>query len=281
MTTLCFVTYCMGRLAFLRQTLGRVVGQADSACVVVDYSCPDRSGDWVAAAYPQAVVVRETGQVKYNQGRARNRGAQAAAAPWLCFCDADILFDPSFAATVLPLLRPGHYYRPDSLIDLSLFGTFICARGDFERIGGYDEVYQGWGDADVDVYDALQLAGVRPLTFPSSLLQHLPHGDEERVRFYDNKDRWLNCTINRLYRVIKFDLMRLGGQALARDLRERLYRTVVENMNAAVRDGKALTLKVDIPQRENMPGVWKLDCSLTYRCHKPLIPSKAKGEVPD
>jgi len=197
MATLCFITCCMGRLAFLQRTLGHIVSQPDCACVVVDYSCPERSGDWVAYNYPQAIVVRETGRQTYHHGRARNLGAQAATAPWLCFCDADVLLVPSFGATVLAQLQPGYYYRPDCLTDLGLCGTFICARADFERIGGYDEVYQGWGDEDKDVYQSLEFAGVRPRTFPVSQVQHLPHDDQARVRFYDQKDRLQSFSINR------------------------------------------------------------------------------------
>jgi len=267
----------MGRLAFLQQTLGAAAAQPDCACAIIDYSCPDHCGDWVAAHYPQVVVVREPGQVKFVQGRARNLGGRATDAPWLCFRDAEVLLEPSFAATVLPLLRPGHYYRSDSLADPGLFGTFICSRADFERVGGYDEVYQGWGDADVDLYDALDLAGVKVQPFSASLLRHLPHGDAERVRFYDNKDRWFNCSINRLYRIIKFNLMRLGGQALARDDRERIYRLATDNVTAALREGKPLQVTLNFNKGGDMPGGWLLDGSLTYRYYKAPSPASETG----
>jgi glycosyltransferase involved in cell wall biosynthesis len=265
MTGLCFITTCMGRLAFLRQTLGAMAGQTDSSCVVVDYSCPEGCGAWVADAYPQVRVVREVGQTTFNLCRARNLGARAADAPWLCFCDADVLPVPSFAAAVAPLLAAGHYYRPDAQDDQGLWGTFLCARADFERVGGYDEVYQGWGEEEVDLYTALGLAGVRPGRFPAALLRHLPHGDAERVRYCDNKDHWFNGAINRLYRLIKFDLMRLRGKVVPREVREEVYRKVAQNLRAAVAAGKTLELGIDITAGEELAVGWKLDRTLTYR----------------
>jgi glycosyltransferase involved in cell wall biosynthesis len=267
MARICFITTCMGRLASLRLTLARMVTQADSRCVLVDYSCPQRCGDWAAAAFPQVRVVREADQTTFSICRARNLGARAADTPWLCFCDADILLEPSFAAAVLPLLRPGHSYHPDVLDDTGLWGTFLCAREDFERVGGYDEVYQGWGENDVDFYDALKLSGVRPLTFPSALLRHLAHGEEDRVRYYNTADRRLSFSINRFYRTVKFDLMRLspGGTALPRDVRERLYRTVAESVRAARHKSEPLDLTIDLTRGLDLAAGWRLDRSLTYR----------------
>ncbi len=271
MSALCFVTSCMGRLRALRQTLGSVDAQLDSTVVVVDYSCPEGSGDWVESAYPGVRVVRESGQTRYNHSRSRNLGARAATDQWLCFCDADILFAPTFAAAVVPMLHRGHYYRPDPLDDLGIWGTFVCHRADFERVGGYDEVYQGWGDEDMDLYDALEMAGVKRQNFSASLLRHLPHDDAERVRFYDNKNRWLNCSINRLYRVMKSHLIRVRGQTLTPKVRELLYRLAATNVNAAVGDGQPRQVTLELGDVAVMPGDWELSCCLTFRYYQPGV----------
>src|SRR5262245_31215668 len=136
MSAICFITTCMGRLAHLQQTLGSMTAQPGASCIVVDYSCPDHAGDWVEQAYPAVRVVRVTGQSQFRASHARNQGARAASTPWLCFIDADVALDPSFTTSVLPLLRPGHYYKAQPF-QKGLFGTFLCARSDFERVGGY------------------------------------------------------------------------------------------------------------------------------------------------
>jgi glycosyltransferase involved in cell wall biosynthesis len=267
MSTLCFIIPCMGRLTNLQQTLGSVVAQPDSSVVLVDYSCPEKSGEWVPSAHPEVRVVRETGQTIFNLSRARNLGASVATEEWLCFCDADILFSTSFASTVLPILQPGHYYRPDRLDDLGLWGTFICRRSDFEKVGGFDEVYQGWGETDMDMYDLLHLGGVMPRNFSASLLQHLPHSDAERVNFYENKNRWLNCSINRLYRMMKNHLMRIGRKTIPRNVREQMYRTAILNVNAAMEDNQPREISLELGDIAPMPGDWAVSCSLRFQYH--------------
>src|SRR5262249_21189057 len=104
-----FIISCMGRLADLHQTLGRFVAQPDCSCVVVDYSCPERSGEWVAANYPSVRVVRVEGRAEFQRAEACNLGAAAADAHWLCFTDADIQIAPNFAQAIFPRLEAGCY----------------------------------------------------------------------------------------------------------------------------------------------------------------------------
>ena len=98
--------------------------------------------------------------------------------------------------------------------------------------------------------------------FPDSLLRHLPHDDAERVRFFDNKDRWLNCSINRLYRIMKSNVVRARGSNLTLAEREHFYRVAAENVNAAVGNGRARLLTVQLGETAMMPGDWALTCSL-------------------
>ena len=239
----------MGRLAQLQETLRQVVVQADSSCVVVDYSCPDRCGEWVSANHPHAHVVQVSGQKTFNRSLAGNAGSRAIDAPWVCFFDCDILFDLRFAEQVLPLLQPGNYYCPSPIRDWALCGTFICSREDFNRIGGYDEVYEGWGERDLDVYTALEFIGIKRQTFPSSLLRHLSHSEQSRVRFHHVKARHVAQSTNRIYRFIKFDLMHVVGQFLPRSTREGLYQKISERTKSAIYEGKPLDLAVDVPGR--------------------------------
>jgi glycosyltransferase involved in cell wall biosynthesis len=263
MTQLCFVVTCMGRLSFLKQTLGALCAQADCACVVVDYSCPERAGDWVEANYPQARVVRCPGQTVFNQPAARNAGARVADAPWLCFIDADILIDPGFSRTLLPLLLPGHYYRADTTGE-GLLGTWICPRADFERVGGCDEVMQNWGEDDNDLCDALAFAGLRQEHFPPTLIRHLPHQDEMRSQFHAIHNLTLSLAVNRVYRLFKWDLARLMGTPLALDQRRQLYQGVLQRVQSVFQTGKAEMIDVQFAYF-TVPGKWYLERQLIYK----------------
>jgi glycosyltransferase involved in cell wall biosynthesis len=266
MATIGFVTTCMGRLADLKQTLGGLANQSGCSCVVVDYSCPDRAGDWAEANYPQVRVVRVPGRSEFNLAAARNAGARAVDAPWLCFVDADIRLGPEFGSTVLAALVRGGYYRVQAASG-GLGGTVVCHRDDFERLGGYDEMYRCWGEEDNDLYDGLKYIGVEARTLPLVSLQHLEHGDNERTRFYPVADLTLGHAINRVYRIVKWDTARLRFELLSWEGRQAMYEKVVEVVTGSVRSGTPGDLTVHLPVGL-VPGGRTLVRDLTYR----LIP---------
>ena len=116
--------------------------------------------------------------------------------------------------------------------DGGIGGTFACSRADFERVGGYDEVYRGWGEEDNDLYDALQFVGREQRALPATLLRHLPHGDDERTRFYPVADRLLGHAVNRVYRILKWDTARLNRELPTVEMRRALYDKIAEVVTA-------------------------------------------------
>lgn len=269
MADLCLVTTCMGRLAALRQTLGPMLDQPGGPpVVVVDYSCPDGAGDWVAANHPSARLVRVPGRSQFNASAARNIGARQAEADadWLVFVDSDVVLDPNFAAAIRPMLAPGGFYRARS-DDPGLGGTFVCARADFERVGGYDEVYACWGEEDNDLFEAFAFAGLEQRPFPASLLSHLPHDDDARTRYYPITDKTLGHAINRVYRILKWDTARLRREPPTLELRRAIHEKVSEVVRASFASGRPGDLTVHLPVGI-VPGGWSLPRSLTYRLEK-------------
>ncbi len=262
MADICFVTTCMGRLAALRQSLGPILLQGAS-CVVVDYSCPEHSGDWALASHPSARVVRVPGQTRFNASAARNAGARHADAPWICFVDSDVVLAPEFSEVVSPILASGGYYRAFSS-DRGLGGTFICSRADFERVGGYDEMYRCWGEEDNDLYDALQFVGLETRELAESLLRHLAHGDLERTRYYPVTDVVLGHAINRVYRIIKWDVARLNRTLLDLEARRALYEKISAVVAESIEAGRPGDLTVSLPVGL-VPVARSLSRQLTYR----------------
>lgn len=226
-----FIVTCMGRLGHLRASLPRLAAQGDSECILVDYSCPDGCGAWAEAEFPAVRVVRVPGQQTFNLARARNAGAAAARTPWLCFVDADVVVAPRFADALRPLLLPGRLLRASPL-EPELWGTHAVPAGDFARVGGYDECFEGWGGEDVDFFARLVEAGCRPAAFPAGLLEPIRHADAERVRFHADKDRQRSRRINTVYRHAKQDMARITGAHLAEDVRRALRREVANSLSA-------------------------------------------------
>jgi glycosyltransferase involved in cell wall biosynthesis len=247
----CFVTACMDRLAHLRETLGRLATQPGCSCVVVDYSCPEHSGEWVEAHYPTVRVVRVEGRTYFHRSEARNRGAAVSDATWLCFVDADVRLAPHFAEALLARLEPGTYCCADAFAE-GTEGTFACAREDFERAGGYDDALRDWGEEDNDLYDALAFLGVRRTTFPVALLEHLPHCDEARGRFHAMPPA-VSHAVNRVYRILKWDTARLRGGLLTVSMRA-LIDLLEEPLSQYLGPGQRLqVVQGEIPERP--PGL--------------------------
>lgn len=253
-TRLAFVVTCKGRLHHLRQSLPLLASQPECECVVVDYDCPDRTHAWVAENFPAVRVVHVSDAPRFNIARARNLGAQAASAPWLCFVDADILVAENFAATLLPMLRPGHYFRPLPM-SWEKWGTHLCLHADFQRAGGYDEVIEGWGGEDDDLYRRLEALGCRPASFPGQLVTAIAHDDAERTRHYDIRDKWTSQRINAFYLQLKYDIGRQTGMAaLTLPARQALYAEVRRSVLQDVARGAATSrFEVTLPEAGEIP----------------------------
>jgi glycosyltransferase involved in cell wall biosynthesis len=130
-----YITTCKGRLEHLRQSLPRVAAQPQVQVIVVDYDCPDGSGQWVKDNFPQVRVVRIDDDPGFLLTRARNAGGQAAATPWLAFFDADILLADDFFRTASENLVSGHYYRADPP-SIQTWGSVVCERDIFLKSEG-------------------------------------------------------------------------------------------------------------------------------------------------
>jgi hypothetical protein len=265
----------MGRLSHLRQTLGRLTAQPGCSCVVVDYGCPERAGEWVAASYPSVHVVRVGDRAEFHRSEARNLGASASDAPWICFVDADIRIAANFAEMIWPRLESGMYFAADQFSQ-GTEGTFICSHADFARIGGFDEVLKGWGEEDNDVYDAFGFLGIRRATFPVALLQHLPHGGDDRTRFHSMNPA-VNHAVNRVYRILKWDTAKLRGHLLTTSMRQGLYSKVSEVVTTALAKGRSGDLSVRLPYGM-VPGGWELPRSLVYRLVREHVADSPEGE---
>jgi hypothetical protein len=249
-----FVTTCMGRLAHLQRSLPTWVGQPDSNVLVVDWSCPDRCGDWVEANHPAVKVVRVPGQRHFNVSAARNLGARASDAPWLAFIDADILLPDGFAGEVFPALREQAYWRPDNPLP-DLAGTVLVGRAAFEAVGGYDEALEGWGTEDGDLYQRLRWAGLCRERFSAQGMEALRHGDEVRVAHAPLRDRDAGWLVNRTYLEAKWALLRLEEEPLDLAARRDLYARVRQEVLAGLEAGRLPAMEFTLPLRRMLPGL--------------------------
>jgi len=242
---LTYITTCKGRLAHLKQALPRAVA-VGLPCVVVDYSCPEGSAQWLEAHFPQTTIVRAEGEAGFHAARARNLGAAAARTPWLAFFDVDVLLEPAFGEIVVPALTAGHFYRA-SPVTRQTWGSIICARDDFAAVGGYDETYRGWGGEDDDLIRMLLLSGRRPAHFAASLVGEISHSDEVRTHFYEIQDLFLQQRINHTFMQVKFDMLRLLGKPLPAAERKTVYEQIQTAILTAEDKNRGTPIVIEVP----------------------------------
>ena len=220
-----FVTTCKGRLHHLKRSLPLMVAQGAAEVIVVDYGCPDQSGAWVEANFPAVKVVRVTDDPAFSLARARNFGARESQSDWLVFIDADIETAAGWAGWMQDHLESGHFYRVapiDGERDHEAYGTVICARQDYEAIGGFDEAFRGWAGEDEDFYDRLVRHGALQADYPAEFVNPIRHGDEERIGMTPGWSRHRQIIVNQCYIAAKRHFGMLGGRDDALPLEKRI-----------------------------------------------------------
>jgi glycosyltransferase involved in cell wall biosynthesis len=240
--TFSIITTCKGRLEHLKKSLPTMVAQSCNEVIVVDFSCPQGTGDFVSAAFPSVRVVSVEGQNHFSNWRARNAGAAVATSNVLIFVDADTLLAPGaieWAATNLPPRTYGFFDSQTSrkfnrggprVAANQLKGFQIVPRAAFLRVGGYDEVLEGYAaGADTDLEQRLSMIGLRRRRLDSGMVESIiQHDASSRTQHHAQPIR-SSYAAGLLYRAAKRTLLRMNRQAeLPIGLRRRLYRAASE-----------------------------------------------------
>lgn len=182
------ITTCMGRREHLETTLPLMLSEFDSV-VVVDWSCPQSSGDW--AEKQGAKVVRKKGETFFNISKARNLGARQSQTRSVCFIDADTLPMSGVKDEIARLLNLSTMViasRTLEGIDVTSLNGFIAVDiGQFWGVGGYHEgLGAGYGLEDGHLRAKLLLErGILPKRLTPGSLGALRHGNSLRDRFHE------------------------------------------------------------------------------------------------
>ena len=224
------IVTCKGRLGHLKQTLPRFMRQANTQVIVVDYSCPQNTGDFVETHFPKSKVVRVENREYFNASAARNAGAKIAQTPYLIFVDADTIVSDQFVTLLREHLTGSNFLRFHLPGSNSLGGSCVVATADFHRVKGFDEVFSGYGGEDLDFYWRLQRMGttLRVLS-PENTIGWIKHGPKLRTAFYEVKDVKRSFLQARAYRLVKETVLglRLEGE-LPLEERRKIWNDVAE-----------------------------------------------------
>jgi len=170
--------------------------------VVVDFSCPDGTGEWIGKHHPEVSLAKCEKRKYFRGAEARNLGATAIPEDGLiCFLDADVVAGPEFSSHVLSRFTPGSFFVPDR-DGPGLRTALVCSKGDFDKAGGFDEGFIDWGEEVTDLRASLCRIGLKEQTFPASLLSHQPQ-HRQAPSYSTISDRRKALEIHAAYRRVK------------------------------------------------------------------------------
>src|SRR5436305_27640 len=228
-----------------------MVAQNCKEVIVVDYSCPQGTGEYVTEHFPSVRLVSISGETHFSNWKARNAGAAAATADVLIFVDADtILADGAvdWLAANLPEQTYGFFPSTTSrafnrggprLAANQLRGFHVIPRAAFERVGGYDEVLQGYAaGADTDLEERLGLVRLRRHPLDACMIESvIEHDVASRTQHHAQPVPKSYCA-GLLYRGAKRVVLRFrGGMELPIGIRRNLYQAAQQA--AAALGGKS------------------------------------------
>jgi len=240
-----------------------MLAQEGAEVIVVDYSCPDGTADYVASEHPEAKIVRVEGQKGFSNWNARNRGAAVATGDILLFCDADTILAKNAVqklARALPQKSFGYFSRLTTekfnrsgsrLAKNQLRGFHVIPARVFKALGGYDDVPVGYAaGGDTDLEDRMMLRGLKGVQLSEGIVEDVIEHPAQ-TRFTHHVDPiTLSYAAGLLYRRAKLALLR---QVMKPDLplktRQNIYRAA-RNAAADIVAGKNVaTLSVAFEKR--------------------------------
>lgn len=215
-TKVSIITASMSRLMHLKNSLPSRI-HPDIENIVVDWSCPHNSGDWVESRYDndQVNVIRVMGEQYFSPSKSRNIGFKNATSEWIIQCDADCTIDTRWLLYNIDKLDPKCYYvrlptittldrkkhpiipigktRCRAWVDkstgfcdydmVSSFGFIIFPRSAFDTIGYFDEIYgYNYACEDMDYRLSLNIKmGLREVVIPKGVAKVRTHENNLRV----------------------------------------------------------------------------------------------------
>jgi len=199
------VTFVIGhrgtqRSELLRSTIRSIAAQTVPSELIVVEQDAESFLTGSLPAWVRVVHQRSAAGLPYNRGAAFNLGAALSRAPYLILHDNDMPVPADYAKEVARLLANDFdaarlqrliFYlddsdtrsvmsrgltsreRPVAVVQNAVGGTTAVRRDVFERIGGFDEDFVGWGGEDNEFFDRLRSTRLHEAAYLPFL--HLNH----------------------------------------------------------------------------------------------------------
>jgi hypothetical protein len=196
------VSFCitsMNRLQHVRRTLIKNIehnlSYPNVEFVLLDYNSGDGLERWVRGTcgkYLESGILkyhRTTKPVHFHMAHAKNMAHKLATGDILCSLDADNFTSKNFAFFINFTYEKNRdcvgvsawgNHKKSRLSDFG--GRIFLSRDNFERVGGYDEEFVGWGYEDLDFKQRAVNLGLKMVSIPVCFLGCIKHEDSLRER---------------------------------------------------------------------------------------------------
>ena len=288
------VTTCKGRLEHLKLSLPAMLEQGAGEVIVVDYSCPEGTGDYVREHFPAVRVVTVENESHFSNWKARNAGAAVVKTDFVVFCDADVVLKRDVVEGVVATLpersfgtfrgfAPDRLRRPGSRLSANqLKGFQIVPAAAFRSVEGYDEVLEGYASgADTDLQARLKLAGIEPFDLdPKIVARTIDHSDADRLQHHRQGIR-ISYGAGLLYRSAKTIVLQLTGELEASlETRQKIYANALERARRLASDNSTAISVRFVEEPVLMPRVLGFDAAVRRISLKVELVGRKKSAKP-
>lgn len=193
---------CKNRLDHLKQCIGGWLNQnyMDIELIIVDYNCPQKTGDWLYENFADVVKVvkADVREKDWNLCAARNLGIKNSSGEILGIFDADTIMEPNFIADCLSKLTDDNFLCGYPIG--KAHGCCVVHKKNMYAVGGYNECLKGWGFDDQDLYnrftngsmhdksEILKYIDIKMIGFDENLIDLIRHEDSLRVEYSKYKN---------------------------------------------------------------------------------------------
>jgi hypothetical protein len=179
-----YCTTCRERLHHLQQTLPHNLAKhnrADVEFIVLDYNSEDGLSTWISDTFQSEIAsgqlkcLRTTEPQCFHMAHAKNVVHRAASNDVVCNLDADNYVTAEFTAYLLNLFEQSESVIASGFGETGFFGRVALTKRWFERLGGYDENFHGWGYDDEDLIARAQAMGLTVHQLPPQFETVIAH----------------------------------------------------------------------------------------------------------
>lgn len=184
------------RLQHLQECIPTWLNQTyqDLEIIIVDYNCPQKSGEWVRNHHPVCKVVRALVQKqRWNLCASRNLGIRFSSGDIIGIFDADTIMAPTFIEDCMKKLTEDSFLCGYPIG--KAHGCCVVHRKHLYTVDGYNEFLEGWGFDDQELYNKLtngkyhdknpilKYLDLQMKGFDENLIDLIRHEDQLRVKY--------------------------------------------------------------------------------------------------